>query len=65
LASQLKLTPANEVRMSEYHQKLKEIEREKSEIKWPKNADELPVVSWEECECADLLLRAFDVHYSA
>jgi hypothetical protein len=50
LASQLKVTPANEVRKSEYHQKLKEIEREKTLIEWPKNADQLPVVSWEECE---------------
>jgi hypothetical protein len=49
LASNLKLTPQNEVRKSEFYKKLSDIEKEKSTIVWPKDSDALPVVTWEEC----------------
>jgi len=48
LASHLKTFPDNEVRKGRYNMELKRLQDIAKEIKWPKNNDDLPVVSWEE-----------------
>lgn len=48
LATHLKTFPDNEVRMGMYNMKLEALNKEKATIKWPKTANSLPVITWDE-----------------
>lgn len=50
LASNLKTFPDNEVQKGRYNMKLKELNRDFKEVKWPKDANDLPILTWEEFE---------------
>jgi cytochrome b involved in lipid metabolism len=49
LASELKTFPSNEIKKGIYNQKLKALQRERRVIQWPKNNDDLPILTWEQC----------------
>jgi len=48
LASQLKTFPENEIKKGVHNMKLKALNNEAKEIKWPTDSNDLPVVSWDE-----------------
>ncbi|CED83656.1 Delta 9 fatty acid desaturase [Phaffia rhodozyma] len=47
-ASHLKTFPANEISKGQYTMKLKKLEEETQNLKWPVETKKLPVVSWED-----------------
>ncbi|PLW27074.1 hypothetical protein PCASD_21236 [Puccinia coronata f. sp. avenae] len=46
-ASELKTFPDNEVRKGQYNMKLKELKRDFKDVKWPKDSNDLPILSWD------------------
>jgi len=48
LASELKQFPDNEVKKGQYNMKMKALNKEKKEIKWPQSANDLPVLTWDD-----------------
>jgi hypothetical protein len=50
LANQLKTFPSNEIRKGELTMKMKKLKKEQDNLAWHKEATDLPVVSWEQCE---------------
>lgn len=48
LASHLKTFPDNEIKKGVYTMKLKALNKEAKEIAWPKDSNDLPIVSWDE-----------------
>lgn len=51
-ASHLKTFPANEIAKGQYTMKLKKLEEQTKDLKWPVETKKLPVVSWEDCKPA-------------
>jgi stearoyl-CoA desaturase (Delta-9 desaturase) len=51
LASHLKIFPSNEVEKGALTMKLKELKEVQDSLKWPVPSEELPILSWESCEC--------------
>jgi stearoyl-CoA desaturase (delta-9 desaturase) len=48
LASNLKTFPDNEVRKGQYNMKLKELQHGFKDVSWPKDSNDLPILSWEQ-----------------
>ncbi|WAQ90824.1 hypothetical protein PtA15_13A223 [Puccinia triticina] len=48
LASELKTFPDNEVRKGQYSMKLKELQQDFRDVKWPKSSNDLPILTWEQ-----------------
>ncbi|CAH7674394.1 hypothetical protein BY996DRAFT_4576036 [Phakopsora pachyrhizi] len=48
LASELKVFPDNEVRKGQYSMKLKRLQNDFKDVKWPKSSNDLPILTWEE-----------------
>ncbi len=48
LASHLKKFPDNEIKKGQYTMKLQKLAEESNEMQWPKDSNELPVVSWDD-----------------
>ncbi len=65
-ATHLKRSPDNEIRKGRYVQTLKRIERERSEINWPRPREDLPVLSFDsflaEAQTKPLVLIAGFIH---
>jgi stearoyl-CoA desaturase (delta-9 desaturase) len=51
LASDLQTFPSNEIQKGALAMKLKNIKKVQDSITWPSSKEDLPVVSWETCEC--------------
>lgn len=62
LATQLKTFPDNEIRRGQYAMKLKAVSREANEIKWPKDSNHLPVLTWDDCELPARHARLLPLH---
>ncbi|BGP49818.1 stearoyl-CoA 9-desaturase [Rhodotorula kratochvilovae] len=66
LATQLKTFPDNEIRRGQYAMKLKAITREADEIRWPKDSNHLPVLTWDEfqdaCKTRQLMVVSGFIH---
>jgi stearoyl-CoA desaturase (delta-9 desaturase) len=50
LASDLKVFPDNEVRKGQFAMQLKKLHQEQSQIEWPTDSHDLPVINWQRCE---------------
>lgn len=48
LASHLKKFPDNEISKGQYTMKLKLLQEQGEQLKWPKSSNELPVISWDD-----------------
>jgi stearoyl-CoA desaturase (delta-9 desaturase) len=48
LASHLKKFPDNEISKGQYTMKLKHLQEQGENLKWPKSSNELPVISWDD-----------------
>ncbi|POW16916.1 hypothetical protein PSHT_06564 [Puccinia striiformis] len=48
LATELKTFPDNEVRKGQYSMKLKELQKDFRDVKWPKSSNDLPILTWEQ-----------------
>jgi stearoyl-CoA desaturase (delta-9 desaturase) len=48
LASHLKKFPDNEISKGQYTMKLKHLQEQGEQLKWPKSSNELPVISWDD-----------------
>lgn len=66
LASQLKTFPDNEIRRGQYAMKLKAVAKEADEIRWPKDSNHLPVLTWDEfqeaCKTRQLMVISGYIH---
>jgi stearoyl-CoA desaturase (delta-9 desaturase) len=51
LANNLKRFPSNEIVKGRLAMKLKELKKIQDGLRWPLEAESLPVVSWETCGC--------------
>lgn len=50
LASELKTFPDNEIKKGIYNQQVKKLREVKKTIKWPQDSNDLPILTWEQCE---------------
>jgi hypothetical protein len=57
LASHLKTFPSNEIEKGALTMKLKELKEVQDSLKWPIPSEELPILSWEQCELPIALLN--------
>ncbi|POW11738.1 hypothetical protein PSTT_04994 [Puccinia striiformis] len=48
LASELKTFPDNEIRKGQYGMKLKELQQDFKDVKWPTSSNDLPILTWEQ-----------------
>lgn len=51
LASHLKVFPDNEVRKGQLTMQLKRLRETQEGLSWAPDSNELPIISWESCEC--------------
>lgn len=51
LASHLKTFPDNEIRKGQYTMKLKKLQEQSADMKWPVSSNKLPVISWDDFQC--------------
>jgi len=51
LADNLNRFPSNEIAKGRLGMELKELKKLQDGLEWPLEAEDLPIVSWESCEC--------------
>lgn len=53
LASNLRVFPSNEIAKGALTMKLKHLKQVQESITWPRAIEELPIVTWEDCESTE------------
>lgn len=64
LASQLKTFPDNEIKAGQLATRINALAKLSDEIQWPKRSNDLPVLTWDQCEAlgrATITARDADV----
>jgi stearoyl-CoA desaturase (delta-9 desaturase) len=59
LATHLRAFPENEVKKGQLTMELKKLRGTQDRLNWPQDSNELPVISWESCECVSRSILYF------
>ncbi|GMK55425.1 hypothetical protein CspeluHIS016_0204810 [Cutaneotrichosporon spelunceum] len=62
LASHLKKFPDNEIKKGQYTMKLIKLQEQSEKLEWPKHANDLPIISWEDFQTESKTRALIAVH---